>query len=205
MTALAVHFDRDGLAPAIVQDAATHGVLMLGYVNEESLRTTRDTGLVTFWSRSRNRLWQKGETSGNTLRFVDLALDCDGDAVLIRARPDGPTCHTGARTCFEDDDEQRQGLDWLEALWDVVVDRKSHPRPDSYTTSLLEAGVDLVSRKVAEEATEVVIAAKNHATGGDRDRVVSEAADLVFHLFVLLAERGVEAGEVVATLRDRSA
>jgi phosphoribosyl-ATP pyrophosphohydrolase/phosphoribosyl-AMP cyclohydrolase len=196
-----LRFDSAGLVPGIVQDAATGRVLMLGYLNAESLRLTRETRFVHFWSRSRGELWRKGDTSGNTLRVVDIAVDCDGDALLIRAEPAGPTCHTGAVSCFDGAEPGRSFAE-LDDLWGVIAERAARRPTGSYTTSLLEGGVDAVSRKVTEEATEVLLAAKDHAAGTG-DRVAEEAADLVYHLLVLLAERGIEPGDVLAELAAR--
>ena len=195
-----VRFDRDGLVPGIAQDAATGQVLMLGYLNAESLRLTEETGFVTFWSRSRGELWRKGETSGNTLLVVDMDLDCDGDALLIRARPAGPTCHTGAVSCFGVTTDR--SFAELDALWAVIESRAAERPPDSYTTSLLDGGVDVVGRKVTEEATEVLLAAKDDSIGVG-DRVAEEAADLVYHLLVLLAERDVPPSAVLEELAHR--
>jgi phosphoribosyl-ATP pyrophosphohydrolase/phosphoribosyl-AMP cyclohydrolase len=200
-----VRFGEDGLVAGIVQDAATGRVLMLGYLNTESLDLTRRTGEVHFWSRSRAELWRKGDTSGNTLHVVDIAVDCDSDALLIRAAPAGPTCHTGAVSCFDADmtPAAETGFAALGDLWRVISSRAIE-RPDgSYTVNLLDGGVDAVSRKVAEEATEVVLAAKDHATGGPAERVAEEAADLLYHLLVLLAERGVEPQAVIDVLAAR--
>lgn len=197
-----LHYDDRGLIPGIVQHAVTAQVLMLAYLNEESIARTRETGLVTFWSRSRDELWQKGETSGDTLSLVSMAADCDGDALLITALPSGPTCHTGKVTCF--DDHTEQGLAWLEQLWDVIASRAVE-RPDgSYTTTLLDGGVEAVGRKVTEEATEVLLAAKDHAAGGPADRLAEESADLVYHLLVLLAERDMPPADMIDVLRARS-
>lgn len=197
-------FDDRGLIPGIVQDAATGRVLMLGWLNEESLRLTLKTGTVHFWSRSRNSLWMKGETSGNTLAVVDVALDCDGDALLIQADPAGPTCHTGSTSCFDGAGTVAQGFADLERLWAVIADRAAQRPEGSYTTALLEGGVDAVGRKVTEEATEVLLAAKDHAAGvGEGARVSEEAADLVYHLLVQLAERGIAPTDMLAVLRAR--
>jgi phosphoribosyl-ATP pyrophosphohydrolase/phosphoribosyl-AMP cyclohydrolase len=195
-----IRFDDAGLVAGIVQDAPTGQVLMLGYLNAESLRLTAETGFVTFWSRSRGELWRKGETSGNTLAVVDMALDCDGDALLIRARPAGPTCHTGTVSCFGDSSDRSFGE--LDALWAVIASRAAERPPGSYTTSLLEGGVDAVGRKVTEEATEVLLAAKDHASSAG-NRVAEEAADLIYHLLVLLAERNVPPSAVLAELAQR--
>ncbi len=199
-------FDADGLVAGIVQDADTGQVLMLGWLSPESLRLTRETGNVHFWSRSRRRLWMKGETSGNTLHLVDLAADCDGDALLLRVRPAGPACHTGTTSCFDDGPGRRlQGFAGLEALWDVIAARAAARPAGSYTTTLLDGGVDVAGRKVTEEATEVLLAAKDHETGNATDaRLAEEAADLVYHLLVLLAERGVAPSSVMGELRRRA-
>ena len=214
-------FGEDGLVAAVVQDAVTGRVLMLGWMSAESLALTRNTGRVHFWSRSRQKLWMKGEESGNALDVADVSVDCDGDALLVRVRPAGPTCHTGAVSCFDDPatgPAPLQGFGWLEELWGVIAARTVDPPPGSYTASLLAGGVDAVGRKVTEEATEVLLAAKDHAAGdhagaagadaGDpttpRGRVAEESADLIYHLLVLLAERAIEPAEVVAALRSRS-
>jgi phosphoribosyl-ATP pyrophosphohydrolase/phosphoribosyl-AMP cyclohydrolase len=201
-----VRFDERGLVPAIVQDAKTGRVLMLGWMNAEALQLTESTRYVHFWSRSRQELWQKGETSGNTLTFVSMAVDCDGDAVLVQAEPAGPTCHTGAVSCFDDGlADPPQGFVGLESLWQVIASRAAKRPEGSYTTSLLEGGVDEAGRKVTEEATEVLLAAKDHAAGSaDDTRVAEEAADLVYHLLVLLAERGVSPTTVMAELTART-
>jgi len=199
-----IRFDDAGLVPGVVQDAATGQVLMLGYLNAESLRLTAETGFVTFWSRSRGELWRKGETSGNTLAVVDIGLDCDGDALLIRAHPAGPTCHTGTVSCFDNVTPGDRSFGELDALWAVIAARAAELPPGSYTTSLLEGGVDAVGRKVTEEATEVLLAAKDNAVGAG-DRVAEEAADLVYHLLVLLAERDVPPSAVLEELANRRA
>ncbi len=197
-----IRFDDSGLVPGIVQDAVTRRVLMLGYLTAESLRATLDTGVVTFWSRSRNTLWQKGETSGNTFRLVDIRPDCDGDALLILAEPAGPACHTGGASCFEDHPDQ--GFAWLEQLWDAIAARAIDRPAGSYTAALVAGGVDAAGRKVMEEATEVLLAARDHDAGGDPVRVAEEAADLVYHLLALLAERGLEPSATITVLRDRA-
>lgn len=201
-------FDERGLVAGIVQDARTGQVLMLGWLNAEALARTAETGLVHFWSRSRNTLWKKGETSGNTLQLVDMAADCDADALLLRVHPNGPTCHTGSTSCFDGKAATaapRQGFASLEDLWAVIASRAVERPAGSYTTTLLEEGVDAAARKVTEEATEVLLAAKDHASGaGDTVRLIEESADLVYHLLVLLAERGAAPSEVVAELGRRA-
>jgi len=190
----------DELTAGIVQDDLTGQVLMLGFLDEEALRLTRDTGLVHFHSRSRNQLWKKGETSGNTLSVVSISEDCDGDALLIRAVPAGPTCHTGSVSCFGD----AGSLGTIPRLWATIVSRRDE-RPDgSYTVSLLEGGVEAAGRKVVEEAVEVLLAATDHAGGGPPERVAEEAADLIYHLMVLLAERGIELASVLEVLDQRA-
>ena len=163
-----VRFGADGLVPAIVQDAADGRVLMLAWMDAEALDATLATGEVHFHSRSRDRLWRKGETSGNVLRLVDLALDCDGDALLVTADPVGPTCHRGTRSCFDPDgaapaERATQGFAWLETLWSTIAARAADRPSGSYTATLLDGGVDAVGRKVTEEATEVLLAAKDDA------------------------------------------
>ncbi|MCL1593428.1 MAG: bifunctional phosphoribosyl-AMP cyclohydrolase/phosphoribosyl-ATP diphosphatase HisIE [Actinomycetia bacterium] len=194
----AIVWDEDGLVPAIVQDGRTRAILMMAYMDRAALSETLDTGLVHFWSRSRQQQWLKGETSGNTLTLGAIAVDCDSDALLITARPAGPTCHTGDYSCFGP--RETSGIT---ALWDTIAARSRDLPEGSYTASLLSAGTDDVARKVTEEASEVVIAAKNHQFGGDRQRVVEESADLIYHLLVLLAERGVDLEDVERELDDR--
>ena len=201
-------YDERGLVPVIVQDVNTRAVLMLAYANEASLEATAATGRMTFWSRSREALWEKGETSGNTMSVVDMRLDCDSDAVLVRVEPAGPACHTGSTTCFDGDgtvDGDRDGADVLASLWATIMSRAAERPPGSYTTTLLDGGVDACGRKVTEEATEVLIAAKDHAAGaGPADRIVEESADLIYHLLVLLAERDVDLADVEAELHRRA-
>jgi len=212
-----VAFPASGLVPAIVQDAFDGRVLMLAWVDAEALAATTETGEAHFHSRSRDRLWRKGETSGHTLRVVDLALDCDGDALLVTVDPAGPTCHRNTRSCFDaagaPGEATTQGFTWLESLWATIAARAAERPAGSYTTSLLERGVDATARKVTEEATEVLIAAKDddvaEATGQDRsgtsEALAGESADLLFHILVLLAERGVDPAAVIDTLRARRA
>jgi phosphoribosyl-ATP pyrophosphohydrolase/phosphoribosyl-AMP cyclohydrolase len=198
-----VSFDHRGLVPGIVRDARTGRVLMLAYLNEESLAETIRTGEVHFWSRSRNELWHKGATSGNTMSVRGIRPDCDGDTLLIDVEPAGPACHTGAETCFGDD-QGAQGFARLERLWTTIRDRSERRPEGSYTVHLLDAGVDRVGRKVVEEAAETAFAAKDHAAGAARsDRVAEEAADLVYHLLVLLAERDVAPVSVLDELARR--
>jgi len=188
------------LTAGIVQDNRTGQVLMLGYLDEEALRLTRETGLVHFHSRSRNELWKKGATSGNTLSLVSISEDCDGDALLIKAVPAGPTCHTGSVSCFGD----AESFGTLPRLWATILSRRDERPEGSYTVSLLEGGVEAAGRKVVEEAVEVLLAATDHAGGGPPERVAEEAADLLYHLLVLLAERGIEFESVMGVLEKRS-
>ena len=213
--AVKVQFGPDGLAPAIVQDAADGRVLMLAWMDAEALAATIETVEVHFHSRSRNRLWRKGETSGNVLRLRSLATDCDADAILVTAEPSGPTCHRGTRSCFDDDsgviNSPSQGFAWLDTLWATIASRASERPEGSYTTRLLDGGVDAVGRKVTEEATEVLLAAKDDATAQTaaaprettRAAVSGEVADLLYHALVLLAERDIPPGDVIAVLRSR--
>jgi phosphoribosyl-ATP pyrophosphohydrolase/phosphoribosyl-AMP cyclohydrolase len=212
-----LRYDERGLVPAIVQDAADGRVLMLAWMDAEALEATLATGEVHFHSRSRGRLWRKGETSGNVLRLVDLAADCDSDALLVSVEPVGPTCHRGTRSCFDPDGAPAkgtaQGFAWLETLWTTIASRAAARPEGSYTASLLAGGVDAVARKVTEEATEVLIAAKDdaeaEARGADRaatgEALAGEAADLLYHTMVLLAERGLEPSSVVRVFRERHA
>lgn len=199
-------FDEQGLVPGIVQDAGTGRVLMLGYLNEEAVEATMATGRVHFWSRSRRALWQKGESSGNVLEVVGVDPDCDRDALLIRARPAGPTCHTGAVSCFESaPTDAPQGFAFLEELWATIAARAVDRPAGSYTVELLGGGVDLAGRKVLEEAGEVLLAAKDHAAGAaDGEELAAEAADLLYHLLVLLSERSLPPRAVIEVLADRA-
>jgi phosphoribosyl-ATP pyrophosphohydrolase/phosphoribosyl-AMP cyclohydrolase len=205
-----VRFGPDGLVPAIVQDVRDGRVLMLAWMDAEALAATLETGDVHFHSRSRDRLWRKGEESGNVLRLVGLDADCDQDALLVTADPIGPTCHRGTRSCFDADGapaaRETQGFAWLEALWSTIAARAAERPAGSYTTSLLDGGVDAVGRKVTEEATEVLLAAKDDAVASSaatRDALAGEAADLLYHALVLLAERGLPPAAVIDTLRGR--
>lgn len=208
-----ITFDDRGLIPGIVQDAQTGRVLMLGYLNREAVDQTVATGLVHFWSRSRGELWRKGATSGNTLTLVDMAADCDGDTLLILARPSGPTCHTGETSCFgatsggigAATSRDSVGFENLDGLWSVIEQRAAERPEGSYTVRLIEGGVDRVARKVLEEAGEVLMAAKDHAAGtAESGRVAEEAADLMYHLLVLLAERSLDPRSVLEVLAARA-
>ena len=167
----------DGLLPAIIQDDTTSKVLMLGYMNEEALKVTRETQRVTFYSRSKQRLWTKGETSENFLNVMDIKLDCDNDAILVKVQPDGPTCHTGADTCWN---EKNEGLGFLNKLEEVIKQRKNSNDEKSYVKSLFEKGINKIAQKVGEEAVEVVIEAKDN----DEELFLNESADLLFHYLI---------------------
>lgn len=186
---MALNFDKmGGLLPAIIQDAHTKNVLMLGFMNEEAYRKTVETGKVTFFSRSKQRLWTKGETSGNFLHVVSIEKDCDEDTILVKATPDGPTCHLGTDTCFGT--ENTPGIEFLSILQDFIIKRHEEMPEGSYTTSLFNAGINAIAQKVGEEAVETVI----EATNGTEGRLVYESADLLYHLIVLLTakERRIE-------------
>jgi phosphoribosyl-AMP cyclohydrolase / phosphoribosyl-ATP pyrophosphohydrolase len=211
-----VNWDAAGHVAGVVQDVADGRVLMVGWLDAEALRATLETGEVHFHSRSRGRLWRKGETSGNTLRLRTLALDCDGDALLLGVEPAGPTCHRGTRSCFDADlapavAPPDQALGWLETLWATIAERATIRPVGSYTVTLLDGSVDLAGRKVAEEAVEVLLAAKNDEAAevagidrdGTRDLLAGEAADLLYHALVLLAQRGLEPRAVIDVLRAR--
>lgn len=191
-------FDKvNGLVPAIVQDAHSKHVLMLGYMNEEALRMTNETGKVTFYSRSKERLWTKGETSGNFLHVRNILIDCDGDTLLVYADPVGPVCHTGSDTCFSE--ENRSKTYFIDDLRAIIKDRKNRPSNSSYTASLFAKGINKVAQKVGEEAVEVVIESKDD----NKELFLGEAADLLFHYLVLLEAKGYELDEVMQVLLER--
>ena len=187
-----------GLVPAIVQDANTKTVLMLGYMNEEALQKTIETKKVTFWSRSRNELWTKGETSGNFLNLVDIKSDCDNDALLVKAIPGGPTCHKGTDTCWAETNESNPLL-FLSFLQDFIEKRKEEMPEGSYTTSLFKGGVNRMAQKVGEEALETVIEACN----GSDEKLVYEGSDMLYHLLVLLTEKGLRIEDLARELIKR--
>jgi phosphoribosyl-ATP pyrophosphohydrolase/phosphoribosyl-AMP cyclohydrolase len=224
----AVRYDAAGLVPVVTQDVADGRVLMVAYADAEALAATLATGELHFHSRSRDRLWRKGEISGNVLRLRGLALDCDGDAILAAVEPTGPTCHRGTRSCFDADAAppgagpdrpavpSPQGFAWLETLWATIADRAALRPAGSYTARLLAGGVDGPARKVVEEATEVLMAAKDDAAAAAaglaaddparlpfREALAGEAADLLYHALVLLAERGLPPATVIEALRAR--
>lgn len=188
----------NGLLPTVVQHSRTGDVLMLGYMNAEAYELTRRDKRVTFFSRSRETLWLKGQTSGNFLNVVSISVDCDGDSILVRAVPEGPVCHTGTRTCFGD--TPNPNLSFLATLSQTILERKADPQPKSYTSQLFASGVDRLAQKVGEEAVEVVIEAKN----GNDSKLLDESADLLFHLMVLLESRDLSLADVADTLRRRS-
>jgi len=198
-------FDEQGLIPAVVQDWRDASVLMLGFMNREALQKTLESKSVHFWSRSRNKLWEKGETSGHKLNLKDLFVDCDGDTVLVKAEPIGPTCHTGEKACFFtrlESNSKKTTDAWggiLERLYQTIQDRKRSPKPDSYVSSLLQGGADKVLKKVVEEAGEVVLAAK----GGKKEEIIYETADLLFHTLVALGYHDIKPEEVYQELASR--
>jgi phosphoribosyl-ATP pyrophosphohydrolase/phosphoribosyl-AMP cyclohydrolase len=194
-----VKFDERGLIPAIVQHATTREVLTLAYMNEESLARTIETQQTWFWSRSRQELWHKGETSGNTQRVVSITLDCDRDAIVVLVEPAGPACHTGARSCFDIPDESDDLGFVLDQLYEVIQGRERERPSGSYTTYLFDEGIDKILKKLGEESAETIIAAKNE----DREQVVSEVSDLLYHLLVLLVARGVSLEEIGKELKKR--
>ena len=202
---MTITFDksRDGLIPAVIQDADTGKVLMLGYMNREAYDKTVAENIVTFFSRSKQRLWTKGETSDNFLYVKEVLADCDGDTILIKASPAGPTCHTGDDTCFGEKNNRntRIGeaafLNYLQK--DIIRDRKLHPSDSSYTTSLFKSGINKIAQKVGEEAVEVVIEAKDN----DEGLFKNEVSDLLFHLLVLLEQKNIDLDEVISVLRSR--
>ncbi len=190
----------DGLVPAVVQDALDGRVLMVGYMNEAALAHTQHSGQVTFWSRSQQKLWTKGETSGNTLALVSINLDCDRDCLLVLARPAGPTCHLGSDTCFDrDSTAPRPQLAFLAELERLITRREEERPAGSYTTTLFEAGTKRIAQKVGEEGVETALA----ATAGDDDELRNESADLLYHLLVLLRSRSLDLEQVLRTLQAR--
>jgi phosphoribosyl-ATP pyrophosphohydrolase/phosphoribosyl-AMP cyclohydrolase len=196
MDNLKINFSKmNGLVPCVVQDAQTSRVLMLGFMNEEAYQKTLREKRITFYSRSKQRLWTKGETSGNFLELVDVRVDCDQDTLLIKANPKGPVCHTGADTCFNESNDS-WSLNSLEA---IIQDRKANPQKTSYTTKLLESGINKVAQKVGEEAVELVIEAKDD----NKELFLNEAADLMYHYLVLLTAKGYSLEQVLAVLKSR--
>ncbi len=202
-----IDFDKmgNGLVPAIIQDAVTDKVLMLGYMNEEAFRKTEETGLVTFWSRTRQTLWTKGETSGNVLKVVEILNDCDEDTLLIKANPAGPVCHTGADTCWGEENmhdeahNKENALLFLSELQDFIEKRHEEMPEGSYTTSLFRDGLNRMAQKVGEEALELVI----EATNGTNERLCYEGSDMFYHLIVLLTSKGMRIEDLAAELKER--
>ena len=194
-----VNYDKEtGLVPAVIQDKETNKVLMLGYMNQEALEKTQKKGKVTFYSRSKKRLWTKGETSGNSLKVVSIDSDCDSDALLIKVKPKGPVCHKGPDTCWGEKNKGKP-TDFLNKLEGIIKDRKENSSDKSYTSSLFKKGVNKIAQKLGEEATEFIIEAKD-----DNDELfVNEAADLLFHYLVLLQERNMTLKDVVKILKER--
>lgn len=194
-----IDFDKlQGLVPAVIQDAVTNKVLMLGFMNREAYEKTVQTGLVTFWSRTRNCLWTKGETSGNVLRVVKILNDCDNDTLLIKVNPAGPVCHTGADTCWNETNE-RNPLLFLTELQDFINKRHEEMPEGSYTTSLFKDGLNRMAQKVGEEALKLVI----EATNGTNDRLIYEGSDMLYHLIVLLTSKGLRIEDMAAELAER--
>ncbi len=189
----------DGLVPAIVQDYQSSQVLMMGYMTPAALEKTGETGNVTFFSRTKERLWTKGETSGNVLQLQNIALDCDSDTLLVKVNPIGPTCHTGTTTCWDGDKQEESQMVWLHQLEQLLAARKDADPESSYTASLYARGTKRISQKVGEEGVEVALA----ATSGDKAELVCESADLIYHLMVLLQDQGLSMNDVVNKLKER--
>ena len=189
--------NKDGLVPAIIQDNITHKVLMLGYLNQESLSLTLNTDVVHFYSRTKQRIWKKGEESGNELKVVSLKEDCDKDTVLIKVNPVGPVCHKGDDTCFEDSNVSD---DFISTLENIIQDRKINPSDSSYVSSLFKKGTNKIAQKVGEEAVELVIEAKDD----NDDLFLNESADLLFHYLILLQEKGYKMNDVISVLKERN-
>ena len=191
-----------GVIPAIIQDAETKAVLMLGFMNEEALQKTIESKRVTFWSRTKQRLWEKGETSGNTLELVSISTDCDNDTLLLTVKPQGPTCHTGKYSCFDIEREEvrhQEGLEFLQELYDLIKARKKGLPKNSYTASLFKQGLTKILEKVEEEAGEVIVAAQKET----RQRLVEESADLLYHLLVLLVQKKISLADILNELKRR--
>ena len=197
----------EGLAPCIVQDAETKTVLMLGFMNEEAFAKTQKEGIITFYSRSKHRLWTKGETSGHYLLVKDIKADCDDDTILIKAIPQGPVCHTGADTCFNEKndrpsvEQEEKSLTFLSELENIITSRRNNPTEKSYTASLFAKGINKIAQKVGEEAVEMVIEAKDQ----NDDLFLNEGADLLFHYLILLQAKGFTLQDIIAVLEKRHA
>lgn len=194
-----IKFNQDGLVPAIAQDVGTGEVLMLAYMNEEALRLTKETGIAHYYSRSRQALWKKGETSGHIQEVKGIYYDCDGDAVLLKVNQIGAACHTGNYSCFFNEEKGYKDLsNTIKDLYKVIIDRKKNPQEGSYTQYLFDKGIDKILKKIGEEAAEVIIGAKN-----DKQELIYEASDLIYHLIVLLVNEGVTPSEIMEELRGR--
>ncbi|WNJ94918.1 bifunctional phosphoribosyl-AMP cyclohydrolase/phosphoribosyl-ATP diphosphatase HisIE [Vibrio ruber] len=189
----------EGLVPAIIQDFQSGQVLMMGYMNDSALEKTVLTEQVTFFSRTKQRLWTKGETSGNVLQLKNIALDCDNDTLLVKVDPAGPTCHTGTTSCWDADQQEESQMVWLHQLEQLLGERKQADPESSYTASLYARGTKRISQKVGEEGVEVALA----ATSGDKAELVCESADLVYHLLVLLQDQGLSMNDVINKLKER--
>ena len=187
--------NKDGLIPAIIQDSATKNILMLGYMNQEAVELTLSSKKVHFFSRSKNRIWMKGEESGNILMLKSFKVDCDNDSILIKANPKGPTCHKGDDTCWGENNEKF----FLNKLEEIIEDRVSNPQSNSYISNLFSNGIDKIAQKVGEEATELVIASKN----SDKKEFIYESADLLFHFLLILQKRGIKFNDVINELKTR--
>lgn len=213
-----IKFDKTGLIPAIIQDCETLEVLMVAYMNEEALKLSLQTGRTHFWSRSRQKIWMKGETSGHVQEIVDISLDCDGDAILFKVKQVNAACHTGNRSCFyrqidkgdlslkkkdnkvfELKEVYKDKASILQDVYNIIVDRKKNPKEGSYTNYLFEKGIDKILKKVGEESAEVIIAAKNKV----EEEVIYEVADLLYHLLVMLVEQGIELDRIYDELHNR--
>jgi phosphoribosyl-ATP pyrophosphohydrolase/phosphoribosyl-AMP cyclohydrolase len=196
-----IKYDGNGLIPAVVQDFYSKKVLTLAYMNEESLKITLDEGKTCFWSRSRNELWRKGETSGNYQNVVNIKADCDGDALVVEVIKDGPACHTGADSCFFNElaQSEENGYFSYEGLYELIEGRKTDPKEGSYTTYLFEKGMDKILKKVGEESTEVIIGAAK----GDKEEATYEIADVAYHIMVMMVEMGISLEDVTAELAKR--
>jgi len=192
-------FEKNELIPCVVQDVNTKAVLMMAYMNETSFNLTHESGFATFYSRSRQSLWKKGETSGNTLNVVSMSWDCDQDTLLCLVQPQGPACHTGKVSCFDDEVKTFSSSSVWTHLFDTIKDRQANPKEGAYTTYLFTKGLDKMLKKVGEETAEIIIASKNES----KDDLVGEIADLVYHLAVVMVEKGVALQDVEEKLRSR--
>lgn len=194
-----IKYNKEGLVPAIAQDVGTGEVLMLAYMNAESLEFTKETGIAHYYSRSRQTLWKKGESSGNIQKIKGIYYDCDGDSILLKVEQKGAACHTGNYSCFFNEEMGYNDIDnTLNELYKVIIDRKMNPKEDSYTKYLFDKGLDKILKKVGEEASEVIIGAKNN-----KQELIYESSDLIYHMMVLLVNEGITPTEIMDELRDR--